>query len=220
MNAVLNKPRTKPSNVRREELLRSAEKLFVAQGVSATSVDDIVAGASVAKGTFYLYFASKEELLAALREKFGDSNRAGMEAAMARCGADDWAGKLAAWVGAGVNFYLDQLRLHDVLFHHAGHHPHRSTTKSDNQVVAVLADLITDGNRAGAWSADDPPMTAMLLFNALHGAVDHAIARGETEARDALIKALRRFFLRAVCAPASVDLAPAPAKRTPRANRR
>lgn len=202
MNVNLRKSRTKPSNVRREELLLSAERLFVEQGVTATSIDDIVAGASVAKGTFYLYFASKEEMLAALREKFGESNRARMEEAMALCDADDWPGKLAAWVEAGVNSYLDQVRLHDVLFHDAGLHPRRRTGKSDNQVVAALAELIADGNRARAWSVDDPRMTAMLLFHALHGAVDHAIARHETEARGALIAVLRDFFSRALGAAA------------------
>jgi AcrR family transcriptional regulator len=203
MNAVLNKqPRTKPSNVRREELLLSAERLFVEQGVTATSVDDIVAGAAVAKGTFYLYFASKDEMLAALREKYGESGRARMEEAMAECAAGDWLGKIDAWVAAGVNAYLDHLRLHDVLFHQAGHHPRRSATKSDNQMVAALAELIADGNRARAWSVDDPRMTAMLLFHALHGAVDHAIARGETDARQALIDVLRKFYRRALGATA------------------
>ena len=41
MSVVLAKPRTKPQSVRREELLRSAERLFIARGAAATSIDDI-----------------------------------------------------------------------------------------------------------------------------------------------------------------------------------
>ena len=41
-------------------------------------------------------------------------------------------------------------------------------------------------------------MTAVLLFEALHGAVDHAIARRTDGKRDRLIKLVREFSLRAV----------------------
>lgn len=46
----------------RDELLRSALKLFEDRGVERVSVDDIAKEAGVAKGTFYLYFKSKDEI--------------------------------------------------------------------------------------------------------------------------------------------------------------
>ena len=42
-------------------LLEAAVAVFSAKGVSAASVDDIVRAAGVAKGTFYLYFATKDD---------------------------------------------------------------------------------------------------------------------------------------------------------------
>lgn len=62
--------RTKPAPVRLDELMAAAEDLFVRQGVEATTIDQIVAQAGVAKGTFYHYFSSKADVLAALRAKF------------------------------------------------------------------------------------------------------------------------------------------------------
>jgi AcrR family transcriptional regulator len=205
MSVALSKPRTKPQSVRRNELLRSAERLFVEQGAAATSIDDIAAGAEVAKGTFYLYFASKEAMVAALREEFGKVSCARIAAAVARCVPADWHGKLAAWVEAGVDSYLDRLRLHDALFHEAGLHRRRGAGKGDNSVVRDLAALLTAGNAAGAWTVDEPPVTAMLLYHALHGAVDQAIARHTEKQRGDLIRVLRDFFLRAVslAAPAT-----------------
>lgn len=44
-------------------LLESAYELFTSKGVHETSIDDIVKRASVAKGTFYLYFKDKYDLL-------------------------------------------------------------------------------------------------------------------------------------------------------------
>ncbi|MEG0793416.1 MAG: TetR/AcrR family transcriptional regulator, partial [Lachnospiraceae bacterium] len=45
-----------------EHLLESAYKLFLTKGIEKTSVSDIVKGAGVAKGTFYLYFKDKYEI--------------------------------------------------------------------------------------------------------------------------------------------------------------
>jgi AcrR family transcriptional regulator len=50
----------------RARLLQAATRVFAERGLQATRVDDIVAAARTSHGTFYLYFANKEELFAAL----------------------------------------------------------------------------------------------------------------------------------------------------------
>ena len=60
----------KPAEERRRDLLDAGLALFAEQGVAATSVEDVTRRAGVAKGTFYLYFATKEALLLALRQRF------------------------------------------------------------------------------------------------------------------------------------------------------
>lgn len=45
-----------------ESLFKSAYDLFLTQGISKTSIHDIVRKAGVAKGTFYLYFKDKYEI--------------------------------------------------------------------------------------------------------------------------------------------------------------
>jgi len=47
----------------RARIREVANALFLKQGYEATTVDAIVAAAGVAKGTFYVYFARKEDLL-------------------------------------------------------------------------------------------------------------------------------------------------------------
>jgi len=47
----------------RERLVSAAMELFAKKGFDKTTVDEIVARAGVAKGTFYLYFKTKEELI-------------------------------------------------------------------------------------------------------------------------------------------------------------
>jgi len=51
---------------RRQVLLRAARDVFATKGYHEAKVDDIVALASVAKGTFYLYFPDKRSVFAEL----------------------------------------------------------------------------------------------------------------------------------------------------------
>ena len=48
---------------RKQELLRIAHQLFIQKGYEETSIDEIIAEAHIAKGTYYYYFPSKEATL-------------------------------------------------------------------------------------------------------------------------------------------------------------
>jgi AcrR family transcriptional regulator len=54
---------------RRREILDAAERLFLEHPDRMASVSEVAAAAGVAKGTVYLYFPSKEEMLLALHER-------------------------------------------------------------------------------------------------------------------------------------------------------
>ncbi|QKE07483.1 MULTISPECIES: TetR/AcrR family transcriptional regulator [Bacillus cereus group] len=48
---------------RRKEILETAERLFLTKGYTKTTVNDILKEVGIAKGTFYHYFKSKEEVM-------------------------------------------------------------------------------------------------------------------------------------------------------------
>lgn len=77
---------------------------------------------------------------------------------------------------AGVNGYLDRVALHDVVFHEI--HVGDRRLKHKNVVVKQLAVFLGAGACAGAWSVTEPHLTAVMLFGALHDAVDDALADG------------------------------------------
>ena len=59
----------KEPEVRKKEILDAAERLFAAKGYEAATVNDILGAVKIAKGTFYYYFKSKEDVLDALIER-------------------------------------------------------------------------------------------------------------------------------------------------------
>ena len=52
--------------LRREEIVLAAEKIFFSKGFDPSTMDDIAEEAELSKGTLYLYFKNKEELYASL----------------------------------------------------------------------------------------------------------------------------------------------------------
>ena len=53
----------KKGEKRKQDLIQIAYRMFVTRGYEHTSVDEIIAEAGIAKGTYYYYFESKEQML-------------------------------------------------------------------------------------------------------------------------------------------------------------
>jgi AcrR family transcriptional regulator len=177
----------------------AALRLFLEQGVAPTTIEQITAGASVAKGTFYLHFSSKDEVLAALRERFVQQLLEGIEAAVSRRAKQDWRGKLEAWAAASIDGYLDALPLHDIVFH--DFHPHSREEHSDNILVTHLGAILDAGSAAGAWRVEDSRFTAVFLFNGFHGIVNDALVQEKRLSRARLTRKLAAIFFQAAGLP-------------------
>jgi AcrR family transcriptional regulator len=54
---------------RKHEILDAAEALFASRGYEAATVSDILTAVNIAKGTFYYYFKSKEDVLDAIVDR-------------------------------------------------------------------------------------------------------------------------------------------------------
>ena len=59
-----------PPDQRRQQLLDAATWVFARKGYRRAAVSDVIARAGVARGTFYLYFDSKEQIFLAIVEDF------------------------------------------------------------------------------------------------------------------------------------------------------
>ena len=188
--------RTKPADVRREELMDAALALFIAQGIAATSMDEIVKAAGVSKGGFYHHFASKDALLLALQDRYVGDFLAVLVAASAARPAVDWRGRLDAMLEAAVRHFFAELPVHDVVFHEYA--PVERREMNQNPIVDHMAAFLKAGAEAGAWRAERPKLLAVMLFGAMHGACDEAILSPGLIDRDGLIALLQDFFWRAL----------------------
>lgn len=189
------KPRTQPPEKRRDDLMNSAQELFLQHGILGTTIEQIALGAELSKGAFYLHFASKEEVHLALCERFVGRFNDGVLEAIARQPKNDWRGKITAWARASVNGFLQEGDLVNMLFHAQ---PIPPSSETVNVVIAPLLDLLESGAHEGAWMLDDSRFTAVFLYSGLHGVVDDALLNGRRPSRHGLIGRIETMCLNAL----------------------
>ncbi|HIE5326586.1 TPA: TetR/AcrR family transcriptional regulator [Proteus mirabilis] len=166
----IDKPRTKPAEVRLKELMNAAETLFLEKGFDATTVSDIVKQAGVAKGTYYHYFTAKTDILDALRTRYMDWYIDKIEQAMASCQIQDFRAKLKQWCETSVIAYVEKQELHDMLFHQVFH---QSGNIHENRALQQLQKILMGGTENKTWQVLQPELTCTLIYHGMHAAVDN-----------------------------------------------
>lgn len=170
---ISGSPRTKPAEVRLDELMSAAEKLFLSRGVDATTINEIVEAAGVAKGTFYHYFSSKNDMLEALAKRYTESFLATVQKAIDACAPDDWKERLRVWIHANVETYVKSYRLHDMVY--TNHHHHDRDNEEKSAILDQLLEIIEGGCSGGIWRVEQPRTVALLIYSGVHGATDDII---------------------------------------------
>ena len=150
---------------RRSELLEVARKLFLEKGFAATSVSAIVREAGVAQGTFYLYFKSKQTVLAHLRVEVLHAYLGAWDRAMSETEAQPADARLVAGLHAvrdAVYEHRDLVRLF-----------REATTPAEQQQIWLagrsrlsepLKELLEAGQSEGCFALDDARMAAQLAL--------------------------------------------------------
>jgi TetR/AcrR family transcriptional repressor of nem operon len=187
-------PRRQPPDVRREQILDAAERVLVGRGLAATTMAEVAEAASVAKGTVYLYFASKADLLAGLRARYFEDFAAMLDGPPAAGRPDPGvAARVERLVAASYDFALANHELHHVLFHEAGYAEEDTFARART----VLAELIETGQAAGELDVADPALATDFLLLGLHGVLVGATHRPRAE-RERLVAGVTELACRAL----------------------
>jgi TetR/AcrR family transcriptional regulator of autoinduction and epiphytic fitness len=163
------RPRLIEEAERRELLLDAAESVFVEQGYSAASMDDIAAKAGMSKKTLYRIFDTKEALFAAVIE----ARRAVLAAMIAEVDTRESQAAdtvLRSWLGKVAHFALAprQVALHRLVIAEAQRAPEIARAfyhAGPNKVCQGLTEWLEQQRDAGALRVSDPAGAANMLFS-------------------------------------------------------
>jgi len=160
---------TKDADVRRDELLDVALGLCMTVGFESASVEQITTAAGVAKGTFYHYFASKQELLLQLVDRFGEDLFSYLEAAMKDVDGDA-VERLLALTGLSAAWKVERLpsTMTYVPFLYKEENLGLRTKLYSAWMARtrpLLLEIVEQGARQGTFDVADPEATTDIVLS-------------------------------------------------------
>ena len=167
---VVGRRRRLSPDQRRRELLDAAVRVLRERGPTECRVEDITTEAGTAKGNFYRYFPTWDDLLVAVRDHIMDRYTDDVRRRLAAGHGGDWWTLLEEEVDRFLDFQLWLGGLHDAVFH--GPASVARPVDSARSAGPLIAALLTAGVADGAFARIDVGPTAALLFSVLHGAAD------------------------------------------------
>lgn len=177
---------------RRLEILRAAEICLRRHG-TGVSVDDIVAEAKAAKGTFYTCFPSWDDMLVTVRDQNTLVLKQAMAPVLALIEAGAWDRVLGTFADTFITFIIDLQGLHDVLFHSA--FTLARPLPPNEKPQAYIANILRQGQAAGAYAPIHADIAGVLIFALVHETADAIIAGTDRAlATETLETALHRIL--------------------------
>jgi len=176
---------------RRREVLDAAIRVLRERGPDGCRVEDVTAEASTAKGNFYRYFPTWEDLLLAVRDDLLDAYGHDLMQRYADSTPIDWWTALDDELDRFVDFQLSLGGLHEAIFH--GPAATARPVETHRSAAFMMSLLLSAGIADGAFAVVDVEITATLLFDLLHGAAD-AISSGMDD--EEVRRITRRVFHR------------------------
>ncbi|HEY2408346.1 MAG TPA: TetR/AcrR family transcriptional regulator [Polyangiaceae bacterium] len=183
---------------RRQQILSVAREVFAKRGYHQTTIDDIVAQAGVARGTFYLYFEDKRAVFSDLIDRFAgqismaitrivtddparpvvDQVRENARAIIATCLADRATTKILFTDAVGIDPAFD-----------------RKLATFYDTVVQLLTESLKDGQALGIVADGEPRVLAYLTIGALKELLYQAVTLGfAEESADVLTQQMFTFL--------------------------
>ena len=158
---------TKVPEERKQELIDTAERLFLENGYELTTVADIVREIEVAQGTFYYYFSSKEKILEAIIEKDITALEEDVRQIMSREDANA-AIKLNAVVNSIIGISTSRREIMDYLHEESNAVMHEKMERHTiERLVPLVTRVVAEGTPAGIFDVQYPTESVEFLLASL-----------------------------------------------------
>lgn len=198
----------KSPEVRSNELIDCAERLFFQHGYENATVNDVIREAGVSKGAFYHYFASKDALLEAVATRMAQRSLEELRP-LTQDASLDAVGQLNALFSGSRRLKLEMapqlknafnalFKPENVVLYHRIDEALKSVT------LPIVAEMLRRGHEEGSLDAPDAEAAALMLLElrvsvakVMHKALGSYEA-GDTERAAAMLDGWMRTYNTAI----------------------
>jgi AcrR family transcriptional regulator len=179
---------------RRQQILSVARDVFARRGYHAAKIDDIVAAAGVARGTFYLYFQDKRTIF----EEIVDRMIARVGMAIVRVDIkDNVPEQLKENIRRIVRVLLEDRSTTKILLSDAlGVDPafDRKLVSFYDEMSSLMEHSLAEGQQLGIIREGDVRLMAWLAMGSLKEAMFQIVQRGAAYDEEKLVEGTYAFF--------------------------
>ena len=186
---------------KRTALLDAAKDVLIEQGLAGGTIEQITARAGVGKGTFYLYFRTKDDVVRALQQRHWEQMLHAAAEADAKLDDEDWWGGVDGFIDTVIDFNVEHRDWHRLVVQGWGPPPDPEEAEQEQLMIDWMAARIREGVSKGKFAAEDPQLTATLLYRAVHHTAMQLCMSSEPVDANHLGNVIKKF-LRRVLAPA------------------
>jgi AcrR family transcriptional regulator len=167
---------------RREAILAAAKQVFRDKGYHQASVHDIIDAAQIARGTFYLYFSSKQEVFAQLADDFLGVTRGQVRRISLAPGADPPLLQLRANFRRVLTTVREHEDVASIILRDPISFDEESRARVNlffDQVLGMIEDALRVGQGLGIVGACDIHIVAVTALGGLRAALNRMLAANE-----------------------------------------
>jgi AcrR family transcriptional regulator len=182
---------------RRQQILTNARDVFAKRGYHAAKIDDIVAAAGVARGTFYLYFEDKR----AIFEEIVDGTFATLGAAVMRVDTEHPSRTVASQIEENIQrivhaLLADPATTKILLSDAVGLDPafDRKLLFFYEQIGKLLEESLVDGQERGIVARGDARMFAIMTLGAMKEIMYQVVMHGLDYPEERIVTEIFRFL--------------------------
>jgi AcrR family transcriptional regulator len=180
----------KEHDERRNEILDTAEKLFHTKGYEKCTVNDILKEVAIAKGTFYYYFKSKQEVLDAIVARYTEIvvNRVGE--IIDRGDLSPQEKLLSAFMSMNINNQVgseileEMHKTENALLHQ------RALSQMISTLAPALATIVEEGVEKKVWNCRYPLQGMQIFLAASLTLTDEGIFEQDAASQKKIMEAL------------------------------
>jgi AcrR family transcriptional regulator len=172
---------------RRIAVLDSARRIFADKGYHATSIDDIIASAGIARGTFYLYFESKRAIFDELLDELFTTLASTVRRIELGPEAPPPVEQMDATVDRVLDTLLENREMAHILLREAVGIDDEFDVKLEQfygRIEALLISAIQTGHKMGLVRACDPAMVARCVLGSAKELVHWAFVKRDPKEID------------------------------------
>lgn len=184
---------------RKNEIIDVAEVLFYSKGYESCTINDILKEVGIAKGTFYHYFSSKEDILEVVLDRIISQMMERIHSSLSSSSLNHPEKLMQVFLAMRVDDIVDDQKRSDIHMPDNALLHQKALSKMIESITPILVQIVEDGIAAKAWECKFPREYMQIFLASALTLTDEGIFKMDSEAQNKILIALVTVLEKMLC---------------------